>query len=278
VASPMLHTQPWQKMGRKIPMISLLFIYSDLLSGKSSFGSNFSITGIRLSIEFQPKHGSCTHTSTIFLLFLYFPFQVKDIFQSLNNQKLRQTWNLSINSEIIPITLRSRNLRRFQRASLNQIGDVLHDLLTASFGEGTVYLLNHTLLMLLPVPLTEQRRDSKDIQVQATEFLSSFSEEAGRNLYRTICTAHFMVSSAARWEVGVGELPKGQGQVLHGLTDNDRSPNVTYRFLRFRFPFVRFEWHIETPYSELQFRGQTKPVQVKYMWKAWTRGRSGVCG
>jgi hypothetical protein len=229
-------------------------------------------------MNFNPSTALARTQVRYFYYFYYFPFQVKDIFQSLNNQKLRQTWNLSINSEIIPITLRSRNLRRFQRASLNQIGDVLHDLLTASFGEGTVYLLNHTLLMLLPVPLTEQRRDSKDIQVQATEFLSSFSEEAGRNSYRTICTAHFMVSSAARWEVGVGELPKGQGQVLHGLTDNDRSPNVTYRFLRFRFPFVRFEWHIETPYSELQFRGQTKPVQVKYMWKAWTRGRSGVCG
>jgi len=55
-----------------------------------------------------------------------------------------------------------------------------------------------------------------------------------------------------------------------GMTVNDRDEAVGRRFLRLRFPLVRFEWQVETPYSALKFDGE-EAVEIKLLWKAWTR-------
>jgi len=158
------------------------------------------------------------------------------------------SYRLLINSRSIMITPKGLTEKRDRRGKLQRgdrnVCDVLHDLLAASF-----------------VPLTEPRRDPhhldpQEIRVQAEDFLSSFSK------------------IDAIWEVDVKTLPNNQGRLIHGLTEFDRRTDVVWRFLRFRFPFVRFEWHIETPYSVLATSDNTKPLQIRLLWKAWTNGSS----
>jgi len=96
-----------------------------------------------------------------------------------------------------------------------------------------------------------------EVKNQATEFLS--------------CFYHRQV----RWDVDVTAVPFDHGRAIHGLTGNARDPSIQYRFLRFRFPFVRFEWNIESPYhtvNTLLTRNiVNESVLVRFSWKAWTK-------
>ena len=67
--------------------------------------------------------------------------------------------------------------------------------------------------------------------------------------------------------------PFRQARAIHGLTPNSRNEAIQYRFLRFRFPFVRFEWHVETPYHTVGalLDGGGAPIKVRFLWKDWTR-------
>jgi len=129
--------------------------------------------------------------------------------------------------------------------------------------------LGKDLMIIFSVPLTEHRTDPEEIQDQAAEFLSSFSENNGM----TLCRAPFpslIMYSLAVWKVDVGTLPFRQGQLIVGMTPNARDEAVGRRFLRFRFPLVRFEWQVETPHAALRtIWGQA--VEIKVMWKAWSR-------
>jgi hypothetical protein len=73
--------------------------------------------------------------------------------------------------------------------------------------------------------------------------------------------------------VDVKAVPFHQAKAIHGLTPNSRNEAIQYRFLRFRFPFVRFEWHVETPYHTVDalLHGVGGPIEVRFLWKAWTR-------
>lgn len=57
-----------------------------------------------------------------------------------------------------------------------------------------------------------------------------------------------------------------------------RDERIVRRFSSFRFPFVRFEWHIETPYYVWQNMKKDTTAEIKVLWKAWTRdtAASGV--
>ena len=125
------------------------------------------------------------------------------------------------------------------------------------------------------MPLTDHRTDPEEIQDQAAEFLSSFSDNNGTSQDIILSTVFpsLMLCSIATWKVDVGTLPFRQGQLLKGLTENARDEAVGRRFLRFRFPLVRFEWQVETPYSVLKLSGK-EPAEIKVMWKAWTRSYS----
>ena len=84
-----------------------------------------------------------------------------------------------------------------------------------------------------------------------------------------------IISSTATWGVDVTQVPYHQAQSIFGLTDNARNPAIQYRFQRFRFPFVHFEWHIETPYHTvsqlIQNHRLDQTITVKFIWKAWTK-------
>lgn len=76
----------------------------------------------------------------------------------------------------------------------------------------------------------------------------------------------------------MNNLPQQAGQAIYGLTFNARNPSIVARFVRFRFPFVRFEWNVQTPYYKLQ--GLTEgTAQVETLWRTWARGgaASGAC-
>lgn len=75
----------------------------------------------------------------------------------------------------------------------------------------------------------------------------------------------------ATWELDVKNLHRREGQAIHGLTERSRDTRIVGRFLRFRFPLVRFEWHIETPYSELKKINLNTKANIDVMWKAWAR-------
>ena len=55
-----------------------------------------------------------------------------------------------------------------------------------------------------------------------------------------------------------------------GMTPGARDEAVGRRFLRFRFPLVRFEWQVETPHATLRTNWK-EAVEIKLMWKAWSR-------
>ena len=131
--------------------------------------------------------------------------------------------------------------------------------------------------MLLSVPLTDHRTDPEEIRDQAAEFLSSFSDNNGTSQDIIYQAPVPPLCSLATWKVDVGTLPFRQGQLLKGVTENARDEAVGRRFLRFRFPLVRFEWHVETPYSVLKINGK-EAVEMKLMWKAWSRSYSSSGG
>jgi hypothetical protein len=127
--------------------------------------------------------------------------------------------------------------------------------------------------IILPVPLTDHRADPEAIRDQAAEFLSSFSDNDGTTLCWALPSLIAIGNAIAIWKVDVEALPFRQGQLLSGVTENARDEAVGRRFLRFRFPLVRFEWQVETPYSALKTNGK-EAIQIKLMWKAWTRSYS----
>lgn len=57
------------------------------------------------------------------------------------------------------------------------------------------------------------------------------------------------------------------------MTPRARDESVIWRFLRFRFPLVRFEWQVETPHAALNalITREKETVEIKLMWKAWAR-------
>ncbi|KAJ7883124.1 hypothetical protein B0H13DRAFT_923531 [Mycena leptocephala] len=123
-----------------------------------------------------------------------------------------------------------------------RISEILHDLLASSL-----------------VPLTKNVTSAVDYRFQAIEFLSCF-----RN-------------GDVEWDVNVTALPSIQRHAIYGSTDNARQKGVDWRFQRFRFPYVHFEWHLQTPYSEVNARisqGGNRPIPIKFLWKAWTRNQA----
>jgi len=82
--------------------------------------------------------------------------------------RVTDTWELEAYSAVIPVTYKRKCSKQKQRGSLKtcNVGDILHDLLAASF-----------------VPLTDHLTDPDKIQDQATTFLSSFSNNDGLILF-----------------------------------------------------------------------------------------------
>ncbi|TFK33928.1 hypothetical protein BDQ12DRAFT_727355 [Crucibulum laeve] len=155
------------------------------------------------------------------------------------------TTTFSVLGYNLDITPKEINQWRIQRLQTTSIGDYLHDLMSASF-----------------VPLSSYATDQDCIRYQASQFLSAFDD------------------SDASWEINVESLPIKQGEIIYGTTDGSRETSIKARFLRFRFPHIRFEWHIETPYSELNqiylsrkstaFPG-LENIKIEVLWKAWAR-------
>ncbi|KAJ7813354.1 hypothetical protein B0H14DRAFT_3149959 [Mycena olivaceomarginata] len=131
--------------------------------------------------------------------------------------------------------------RRMMRQEL-RISEILHDLLASSL-----------------VPLTKNITSAVDYRSQAIEFLSCFRD------------------GDVEWDVNVAALPSIQRHAIYGSTENARRKGVDWRFQRFRFPYVHFEWHLQTSYSELNARisqGANRPIPIKFLWKAWTRNQA----
>jgi len=114
--------------------------------------------------------------------------------------------------------------------------------------------------------------------VQATEFLSCFANSDGMSA-RCSEKEPLTLLSIVIWDVNVDAVPFGQARAIYGMTENARVRTVSYRFLRFRFPFVQFEWHVQTPYHKVNAllannqigTGQAQGIKVKFFWKAWTK-------
>jgi hypothetical protein len=129
-----------------------------------------------------------------------------------------------------------------------------------------------TLTIILSVPLTDHLTDPDEIGHQATEFLSSFSDTTGM----VLCSRPFIyliTDLTAVWKVNAESIPVRQGQLIMGMTPRARDESVVWRFLRFRFPLVRFEWQVETPHAVLNdlTTNEKETVEIKVMWKAWAR-------
>jgi len=112
-------------------------------------------------------------------------------------------------------------------------------------------LLSHSLL-----PLNHQYdADSADhVMKQAAQFFSAFTPNA-------------------LWYVNTKELPPSVGRTISGLTTNSRKPDLGSRFIRFRFPYVTFEWSLQTPVCELKPGNEDANgiVTANVLWKAWAR-------
>ncbi|KDR67391.1 hypothetical protein GALMADRAFT_273212 [Galerina marginata CBS 339.88] len=153
------------------------------------------------------------------------------------------SWVVDVYSQRLQIT--NERLRLYQDARLQLIFESqLNDLFAGSL-----------------VPLTQQYRphDIEKIMEQATVFFSSFH-------------------SNAHWYTDVGNLPHRIGKVIDGLTANSRNSDLGFRFMRFRFPYIKFEWFLETPYSEILAKmrlgtgsNEYQPTEVEVLWKAWAR-------
>jgi hypothetical protein len=64
---------------------------------------------------------------------------------------------------------------------------------------------------------------------------------------------------------------------IDGMTPNARNQTtIQYRFQRFRFPFVEFEWHVVSPHHQFKAllvnKMVNQPMTVKFLWKAWAKG------
>ncbi|KAJ6575816.1 hypothetical protein B0H10DRAFT_1963777 [Mycena sp. CBHHK59/15] len=68
---------------------------------------------------------------------------------------------------------------------------------------------------------------------QATTFLRAFAHQR------------------VEWVIHTEGLPHNIHSMLAGTTANAWNPLASYRFLRFRFPLVDFEWHVQTIYHKL---------------------------
>jgi len=97
---------------------------------------------------------------------------------------------------------------------------------------------------------------------QAESFLSSFEE------------------FDTEWEVDILNSNRVQGQAIHGPSSNSRNRRAIYRFVRFRFPHVHFEYQSNEPYNligkKLLARSEKaeeteRVVPVKTLWKAWSK-------
>ena len=82
--------------------------------------------------------------------------------------------------------------------------------------------------------------------------------------------------SIAHWYTDVENLPHRVGKVIDGLTPNSRNFHVGFRFMRFRFPYVKFEWFLQTSYCEIYTKmdlesTKFQPAEVEVLWKAWAR-------
>ncbi|PPQ97738.1 hypothetical protein CVT26_001770 [Gymnopilus dilepis] len=111
----------------------------------------------------------------------------------------------------------------------------------------------HDLLSASLTPLTRQYTPNQLRQIgsQATLFLSSFHENA-------------------QWSINAKNLPSSIGDILVGQTEKARRPDVGYRFLRFRFPYITFEWFVQTPYAAIAACTAEESVEVEILWKAWS--------
>ena len=83
----------------------------------------------------------------------------------------------------------------------------------------------------------------------------------------------------AQWSVDVENLPPSIGNVLFGLTERSRQGEVGWRFLRFRFPYITFEWFLQTPHFEVAACTTQESVEIEILWKAWSTAgaASGIC-
>lgn len=75
----------------------------------------------------------------------------------------------------------------------------------------------------------------------------------------------------ASWFVDVQNIQPRVGNVIHGLTPTSRNFDLGSRFLRFRFPYISFEWFVQTPYFEIASCTPEHTVDVEILWKAWSR-------
>jgi len=155
-----------------------------------------------------------------------------------SHQSDPSSWDVEIFSLMFKITAEGKEDKCKQRGEFRDRcpGDYLHDLLAASF-----------------VPLTEPYQTPEHVLDLALDFLSVFDENA-------------------LWDIDVSNLPYQVGQAIYGLTVNARNPSIVTRFVRFRFPFVRFEWHVQTPYYKLRDLREGDTTQIEILWRAWARG------
>ncbi|KDR83055.1 hypothetical protein GALMADRAFT_221036 [Galerina marginata CBS 339.88] len=149
------------------------------------------------------------------------------------------SWSVDVYSQRLQVT--GERLRGYQMTRLAlRFESQLNDLFAGSL-----------------VPLTQQHRphELEKITDQATVFFSSFH-------------------SNAHWYTDVENLPHRVGKVIDGLTANSRNSDLGFRFMRFRFPYITFEWFLQTPYCEIyakMHRNGYQPTEVEVLWKAWAR-------
>ncbi|KAJ6615253.1 hypothetical protein B0H10DRAFT_81267 [Mycena sp. CBHHK59/15] len=122
--------------------------------------------------------------------------------------------SLAVLGTTINITTDQLNAERDKRArGQSTISERLHDLLAAS--------------------LDNSPPTNNTTTPQAATFLSAFAHQR------------------VEWMIHTEGLPHNIHSMLAGTTANARNPLASYRFLRFRFPLVDFEWHVQTPYHKL---------------------------
>ncbi|PPQ82977.1 hypothetical protein CVT26_005540 [Gymnopilus dilepis] len=111
----------------------------------------------------------------------------------------------------------------------------------------------HDLVSASLTPLTRQYAPNQLTQIssQGAVFFSAFHENA-------------------QWSVDVENLPPSIGNVLFGLTERSRQGEVGWRFLRFRFPYITFEWFLQTPHFEVAACTTQESVEIEILWKAWS--------
>ncbi|KAJ6615188.1 hypothetical protein B0H10DRAFT_2191107 [Mycena sp. CBHHK59/15] len=123
-------------------------------------------------------------------------------------------------------------------------------------GQCTISEHLHNLLAASLVPLTDNSPPTNNTTTpQATTFLRAF--------------AHQQVE----WVIHTEGLPHNIHSMVAGTTANAWNPLASYRFLRFRFPLVDFEWHVQTLYHKLAVLapGTAGEAETKVQWKMWAK-------